>query len=68
MNEMYNQHELKKLLEFPVRDYKDRIFRMLFKDKKRALELYNALNNTAYTNVDDLVITTLENAIYLGMK
>lgn len=43
--------------------YKDRIFRLLFKDKQRLLELYNALNNTAYTDVDDLTVNTLENAI-----
>lgn len=28
--------------------YKDRVFRMLLKEKKRLLELYNALNDTAY--------------------
>ena len=68
MNEMYEKRELQRLLELPLRNYKDRIFRMLFKEKHRALELYNALNNTDYTNEDALVITTLENAIYLGMK
>lgn len=50
------------------RNYKDRVFRLLFKDKKRLLELYNALNDSAYTNVDDLIITTLDNAIYMKMK
>lgn len=68
MKELYETHELKTLLELPMRNYKDRIFRMLFKEKSRALELYNAMNHTAYENVNDLVITTLENAIYLGMK
>ena len=29
--------------------YKDRVFRMLFRDKRRLLELYNALNDTVYT-------------------
>jgi len=48
--------------------YKDRVFRLLFKDRKRLLELYNALNNTHYTNEDDLTINTLENAIYMKMK
>lgn len=50
------------------RNYKDRVFRLLFKDKKRLLELYNALNDSTYTNVDDLIITTLDNAIYMKMK
>ena len=49
-------------------NYKDRVFRLLFKDKKRLLELYNALHNTNYTNEDDLTINTLENAIYIKMK
>lgn len=60
--------ELEGTLAYPVREYKDRVFRMLFKEKTKALELYNAMNGTEYTNTDDLVITTLENALYLGMK
>lgn len=52
----------------PARAYKDRIFRMIFKEKKKLLELYNAINGTNYTNEDDLTVTTLENSIYLGMK
>jgi len=48
--------------------YKDRVFRMLFKDRNRLLELYNALNDTGYTNVDDLTVNTLENAIFIKMK
>lgn len=52
----------------PVRTYKDRIFRMIFKEKPALLALYNAMNGTAYTDPEELAITTLENAIYLGMK
>lgn len=48
--------------------YKDRVFRMLFKDRKRLLELYNALNDTAYVNEDELTVNTLENAIFMKMK
>lgn len=48
--------------------YKDRIFRMLFKEKKEFLELYNAMNSTKYSNPNDLIVTTLDNAIYMGMK
>lgn len=33
MKEMYEKQELKQLLELPARNYKDRIFRMLFKEK-----------------------------------
>lgn len=51
-----------------VRNYKDTVFRMIFKDKKELLALYNAINDTNYSNVDDLEITTLENAIYMTVK
>ena len=50
------------------RNYKDSIFRMLFKDKENLLSLYNALNKTEYTDVDGLEITTLENAVYMNYK
>ena len=50
------------------RNYKDTFFRMLFKDKENLLSLYNALNNTAYTDVNGLEITTLENAVYMNYK
>ena len=48
--------------------YKDRVFRMLFKEKERLLELYNALNGTDYADPDQLTVTTLENAIFIKMK
>ena len=56
------------ILGTPSATYKDRIFRMLVKEKKIALEIYNAINDTHYDNPEDVIITTLENAVYLGMK
>ena len=50
------------------RNYKDTIFRMLFKDRENLLSLYNALNRTDYTDVEGLEITTLENAVYMNYK
>ena len=50
------------------RNYKDSLFRMLFKDKENLLGLYNALNKTDYTDVNGLEITTLENAVYMNYK
>ena len=50
------------------REYKSRIFTMLYSEPERALELYNAVNNTNYDNPELLEINTLENAIYMGMK
>ena len=51
-----------------ARNYKDRIFRMEFREKKALLALYNAMNETDYENEDDLKVTTLESALYLEMK
>ena len=50
------------------RSYKDRLFRMIFNDREKLLELYNAMNGTAYENAEELQIVTLENAIYMAMK
>ena len=50
------------------RKYKDTVFRMLFSDKYRLLELYNAVSGRHYVNPDELQIVTLENAVYMGMK
>ena len=57
----------------PVREYKDRLFKKVFGDtteesKRWRLDLYNALNGTAYTNPDELKLTTIENVIYVTMK
>ena len=48
--------------------FKDNVFCMLYRDKKNLLELYNALNNSAYTNVDDLHVTTLNGGSYMKYK
>ena len=48
--------------------HKDRLFRFIFKDKKALLTLYNAVNESDYTNVDALEIYTMENFVYMGMK
>ena len=51
-----------------VRNYKDTVFRMLFNDRERLLELYNALNGTMHDNPEELKVTTLENAVYMNIK
>ena len=53
---------------FVKRKYKDILFRFVFREKSEILQLYNAINQTNYTNPDDLVITTMEDVIYVGMK
>ena len=48
--------------------YKDRLFRLIFHEKKELLELYNAVNESNYKNPDELEITTIEDVVYMGMK
>ncbi len=50
------------------RNYKDSVFRMLFKEKAELLSLYNAVNGTHYDNVDALEINTLEEGVFMKMK
>ncbi len=58
-----NQNQIK-----VQRNYKDTVFRMLFREKDNLLSLYNALNGTVYEETDKLEITTLENAVYMNYK
>ncbi|MBQ9141740.1 MAG: transposase, partial [Lachnospiraceae bacterium] len=53
---------------YPVKNYKDTVFRKLFSDRKKLLSLYNAVNDTHYTKEEDFEIITLDNAIYMSMK
>ena len=53
---------------FVKRKYKDILFRFVFREPKELLELYNAMNHTDYTNPEDLIITTMEDVVYMGMK
>lgn len=50
------------------RKYKDRLFRIVFREKEDLLELYNAVNGSSYDNPEELEIMTLEDAIYIRMK
>lgn len=52
----------------PQGKYKDRLFRMIFREKEKLLDLYNAVNGTDYDDPNDLEVNTLENAIYMNMK
>ncbi len=55
------------------RRYKDSLFRFIFggKDEKSQrwrLDLYNALNDSHYTDPAELEVTTIEDVIYISMK
>lgn len=51
-----------------VRNYKDTVFRMIFRKPRELLSLYNALNGTAHTDEGSLEVNTLENAVYMAVK
>ena len=55
------------------REYKDRLFKAIFgreteESKRWRLDLYNALNDTNYTDPDALELNTIENVIYITMR
>ena len=52
------------------REYKDRLFNFIFgseENKAWTLSLYNAVNNTNYTDPDAVQINTIKEVLYLGM-
>ena len=42
------------------REYKSDVFSMLMEDKEYALDVFNCLNGTKYTDAEQLEIVTLE--------
>ena len=51
------------------RQHKDRVIRKIFgESKENALSLYNAVNDRAYTNADDLEFNTIGDSLYMGMR
>lgn len=53
------------------REFKDRLFKFIFgnpEHKDWTLELLNAFLGTDYVNSDDIEFTTIEDAVYMGMK
>lgn len=69
MNKSKTSESNERVYSIPVnRKYKDQLFRLVFGTKKSLLSLYNALTGADYQNPEDLLITTLEDVIYFGMK
>ena len=52
----------------PLRNHKDTVFRMLFSEKENAIELFNALEGTDYGPDTEVEFTTLDDAVYAGLK
>ena len=51
-----------------AKKHKDRLFRFIFNQKSELLSLYNAVNDSDYTDENNLTIYTIEDFIYMGMK
>lgn len=52
-------------------EHKDRVFKFIFgnpDNKQWTLSLYNAINGSNYDDPDDIILNTIEDAVYLGMK
>ncbi len=50
------------------REYKSDVFSMLLEDKKNALEVYNALNHSGYTDPEAVEIITTDHGISLSIR
>ena len=53
------------------RKHKDTLFRKIFgteEHKKYLLSLYNAVNHSNYTNIEDLQLVTLDDVLFVSMK
>ena len=50
------------------REVKSDVFSMLMENKKYALEVYNAVNKTAYEDPEEIQITTLKRGISLSIR
>lgn len=53
------------------KEHKDRLFSFLFgseANREWTLSLYNAVNKTSFTDPEEIQFTTIEDAIYMGMK
>lgn len=48
--------------------HKDSLFRLIFREKKELLSLYNALAGTDYKNPEDLTLSSAGDVIYIHMK
>lgn len=64
---MCRQNEVEKSVTVN-RQYKDRLFKLVFEKKEDLLQLYNAINDTDYDNPEEIEVNTLEDVVYMGMK
>ena len=51
-----------------LRNHKDNVFCLLYREKKNLLSLYNAVNGSDHKKEEELEVVTLEGAICMQMK
>lgn len=65
-NKQFNTENQK--LYYINREYKDCLLRIAFREKEDLLELYNAINDSDYKDPEELIMYTLEDVVFLGIK
>ena len=60
--------KIEKVNEVENREVKSDVFSMLMEDKRYALQVYNSLNNSNYTDPDMVELVTLEKGISLSIR
>ncbi len=66
---VYN--ERRSILSGVNNEYKDRLFGAIFgrtEHRKWTLSLYNAINGSSYEDPEEIVINTMDDSVYMGMK
>ena len=53
---------------FVNRTYKDALFKKVFKNQEAILDLYNAIGQTHYTDVEAVHVNTIDRVVFLGME
>jgi len=60
--------ERRNVMSNVVRNHKDNVFCLLYREKKNLLSLYNAMNGTSYEKEEELEVVTLEEAICMKIR
>lgn len=51
-----------------MREHKSSLFATMLSEKENQLKVYNYLNNSDYTNPDEIEVTTIEEILFIGRK
>ena len=65
---IFFEREKEKIRKVVNRTYKDSVFRTLFNDEEKLIEVYNALFDTDYGKDTPVEIVTLEDVVFRTIK